>query len=1468
MGLSLKGLGKSLEDVLSAAGHGINPFDNGQGWTNQASQAGPPIAQPAVQAIQNAKFGVLANNPAAQQNLIANSAPSTFNAPAAGLGAAWGYAKSIPAGIVNTAQMAPDVARIAAANVTNNPVAAMNARTALGSDEANNLFTPDVPFLRSTATAVLAPVSQHYANIEANRAQQELQGSPLYDPETEALNIRQNFLQDELARAGINQNDSKATVIRKIGAQGGQLALNTLLQSQMGNNFADALKGTAPDALASKSVTLLDKAKPYVMNATKTGAINAGTNVLGVAQQDNANARDYTKAVVTGFGTGAAQSLGMEAAGQLLHPIVKIANNPNRAVVNRLLAKPMSTDEHNTLKDYIDYKTGGYKAKGAEANLLIKQARSLGQRYGVDLTSGSPREIGQRAYALINMSKRSQGGYVGSGEPSEEAQAYAHTFNIPVSQAAQELEQTKMTGNLEQISQSGKARPAAEIQTAIEKAHNAGSDAEVQKLIKQLPEDMQSSMRSVFPEVKSPASLSPALREQLNPSKPRTLSPTERAGVINSQEGQQTKNKVSIAVPEGNTRGAIARATGIEQERQARFQRANTLGKKLSLHDQQLLAERADPNIKVNPDNPKAFGKAAQALDDAYDYHLAANRAAGGTTLRFGEGKYAPLYLKATPEQMDAMKIPNEERYTAGQFTGFRDTARKYRSYTDAGKVGLEPLNESPLQDMKTYAQSSHGPMENALLEKALSQSNPKDVAGIGEGVNAKGQKFTQAAGRLNFNASPELQKALQNFQAPYSPKSLAGKVAMKAGETANTITKKSLFLGTPFHYMNITKNFEGLSALTGHELVAGKGLATALANAGTKEGYQAIVDHYRQTGTLEQARAMGIILPERSRMDRFINGYALTLADAARKHGIDPSSQTGTDLGQMYNKVLGRMNDRVEGTNPTLAKMWSNASLAPHYMRTQLALVKDSLTKKGTPIGLYTPGGVARGTVAGARALEALAAITTSAIIAGQLPTWGQAANQAGLNPNNPVPNVQLKSKNKSGHGQVMDLPTDPAGLAVGLATDPKHFIQSRVSPVTSFATKVATNTNWNGQPLADMSQPNAWLDRIKNAAENSVVPIGVQNFTNLQGNPNNPSVAQGIAQEFGGRLKTDPNDPGVIAAKKFYDDQAKFRGALNKNEQAMFDTLNPSKKAADGTTIFTTNLLTKPADYKLLQANPGFLAKYQAYQAAQQGHDPLWDLPSKELNAYINVQELKSAHGTATGAGALGGVDKKYVSDTQGSDWYQALSKARNGFFDALSAKGVKLPPSASAVTQPSDAVSKVLDQLGKPGVNSASLIDQNPEAEAYLSQHADEINQNRADIGLPPLPKFPAPANDTIRKQDITYNALPQGTGARSKFLKANPDYFNYYQQKQSYYSTVDGTTNTSASNANSYTSKSYVSRSQARLANPYNFVSDTGGGDTKIGKARVVAKVPTAPKLAAKKGSYKAGRPKVSLRRAVA
>lgn len=296
--------------------------------------------------LKNAKYGVFARNPQGQQQqeLLNNLDAPKFDVTKATIGSIGDTLKSIPAGFVNTLQAPISAERLALANATGNKDAAVNARKAFQSDIENNLFSADAPFLKSTAATVLNPVSNYYQTQEVDRANRLLK--PAYEnmygaygldkdrgtnaAELEAGNIAQGFNQDQLTRAGLNQNDSTAATIRKIGAQGAQLVANSVTQASMGNAALDragfgALNNrlnpgyTPPIAPTSTNLITQNKTlqaiEPYARSNAINGGSNAATTLLGTAQQDNAKFGDYLRSGLEGFGQGAVLSLGTELAG-------------------------------------------------------------------------------------------------------------------------------------------------------------------------------------------------------------------------------------------------------------------------------------------------------------------------------------------------------------------------------------------------------------------------------------------------------------------------------------------------------------------------------------------------------------------------------------------------------------------------------------------------------------------------------------------------------------------------------------------------------------------------------------------------------------------------------------------------------------------------------------------------------------------------------------------------------------------------------------------------------------------------------------------------------------------------------------------------------------------------------------------------------------------------------------------------
>lgn len=914
------------------------------------------------------------------------------------------------------------------------------------------------------------------------------------------------------------------------------------------------------------------------------------------------------------------------------------------------------------------------------------------------------------------------------------------------------------------------------------------------------------------------------------------MSIADRRELIATDPAQQTDHQLQFEIPlNADPRIAIAQATGYADERTALFNDVQRLAKKLDDNDKDLLY-RYDNGEDINAlaqeaHNPAAFLKAANSATNALDYSLAVDRLAGGATLK--QSSYIPHYYNATSEEMDALGIPEDQRIKIGnEYRGYRDDSAKYHSYIEANqKAGLTPLYDNPFEAIQHYGEGGQRAITENLLLNALGRAAPDEVDRIDVRQGIGGDRMSPAAhGELPFAVSDRLNKALNNFRKAGELPGTAGRVVEKGVKIAGSITKKGLFLGSPFHQAHITENVAFASMLGGEPRAFAEGLINEVKSTGgiSKNSYYNLLDHYRQDGTLQYARNMGIELPEHSPLDRFVNSYALSLAKAARRGGIEVGSQEAIDLGKVYNHLLGRENAKVEALSPTMQRLFSYFSLAPNYMRTQLSLVKEALLPKklggagyDRPISLLSPGGAARSAVLGPRVLGGLAAVTAGAIIMHHFPTWQQAVNEFGLNPNNTNPNIPINAKNSKGESQVMNLPTDPLGLAFGFITDPKHFLQSRESPILSAVTKIATNTNWNGTPLVDTNKPGQWPLRIERGLENAATPIGIQNFTNFQHNPNNPNIQQGIAQEFGLRLKTNPNDPQVKANAAYFNllsnisDNLKNSGPYGQYWAQQFASLHPAnttdasgmkyptpyeplsseqKYAAYIDSSSGTPKLSPVfyADQKLNNATPGYpsspLYKLTGTGIATNGQSAPQALVALE---YEHAQDPAAKTDIMNANGGQNGWLAKYEGDVaNNSQNYQAnLTKYFQGLGwtqTAINNYWQHHPSTPDPVATPTfdQKTTDLMNQyyaLSASGdsTSASQFFSQNAgvlgNAFDQLAQHANALRQDKGELALQGYPA----ESDHVQQ---VLNSMPSGSDSASKkaratLISSNPDVSQY-------------------------------------------------------------------------------------------
>lgn len=1141
-------------------------------------QASPAAATPPPKLNLSLNHnGLLPNRNALLPHPIANS-PNALT-PAT-------VAKGVGSGLINTAKAPYDAGRVVVAGISGNPTAQARATQALINSANNSLISP------LARTAELGGQAFAERNIVNN-------------PNTDDLTkYNQLVAADNGNKTGISVFDNPATSARKELSLGAQDVLTpALLAIGAGGNM--------------------------VKSAATNSVVGSGLGGLSTLDEQNPNRNDLIRNTLVGGITGASLPLVFHGAAEAADAGIKAAKATKQfdAAQNQIGSLGENANKPEVIGNFVH-------TTDANGN-LVKIPKNQW-----DFKAGLPKEISQPIPTHYDVGEETQAmhdaGMSDTQISKATARMEAHNAKLDATQptpavSAEQganapkgliLSETKPQADGSKIvirrtkDADGKVQL---VQQKVDKntdqpfvpANNLDADSYanafgISKL--QAQKDLadmangESKVQHLTPE--ELAKLSPEER----------LSPKQKRELIQNDARQQTINQLELRPEEGSAKSAIANATALADERDARLAEAPRLGSKLDDHDKALLY-RYDAGEKIDDlakeaHKPDTFSQAAHSAADALDYSLAAQRAGDAPVLK--QHNYIPHNYEASQDWLDQKKIPEDQRIKIGkEVKGFRDIHAKYGSYAEASAHGLKPLFKNPFEDIADYAKGGSTKTRNNLLQASLAKALPNDIAPI-DTVSLNGQHFKPAAGgNLPFAVSEKLDKQLQGFKQAWSPNSKAGQLAEGAIKLTGRGTKKALFALSFFHQAHIAENVN-LAALLGREPgVIGNGIIDEVKATGglSKGSYYRLMDRARQDGTTEYARRMGLTYQPDSALGRFVDVYANQLAKAAKEGGIPAGSQTAVDLGTIYNRILGRDNSLVEGRNPTIEKFTSYFALAPHYLRSQLRLVADAfLPKKLGGAGydkafkLTSPGGAARSAVIGPRVLGALLAVTASAIVMHKFPSWQDAKREAGLQGNNTNPNIKIRSKNSKGEGQVMNLPTDPIGLALGFVTDPTHFFQSRYSPALSFATKEITNTNWNGQPLSDPNQPNALLTRTKNAALNSVTPIGLQNFTNLQNNKSNPNIQQGAAQEVGFRLKTDPNDPQVQANKQYFnnfkqaqDDLKKNNGQYGQYWSNVFNSLHPAN-----TTDASGNKY--PTPFNPLSSE----AKYAAYSAVDSKGNP----------------------------------------------------------------------------------------------------------------------------------------------------------------------------------------------------------------------------------------------------------------------
>lgn len=194
--------------------------------------------------------------------------------------------------------------------------------------------------------------------------------------------IRQKGYNDLLNEAGIGINDNPSTVFRKSVSDIGGTAANFI---PVGKTAEVVSAGFRPTVRTLTSV------------ANRSGvasATGAGLEVL----RDTSDPAQVAKAAAVGYGVGVALPIAGAAAKQL----PKVTRKIEDVGYSQSAQGRVNIAEQQVLRDFSDSLVGANKAQGRELSDLITKARVVGQKYGVDLTTGPVRDRLDRANGILD----------------------------------------------------------------------------------------------------------------------------------------------------------------------------------------------------------------------------------------------------------------------------------------------------------------------------------------------------------------------------------------------------------------------------------------------------------------------------------------------------------------------------------------------------------------------------------------------------------------------------------------------------------------------------------------------------------------------------------------------------------------------------------------------------------------------------------------------------------------------------------------------------------------------------------------------------------------------------------------------------------------------------------------------------------------------------------------------------------
>lgn len=471
-------------------------------------------------------------------------------------------------------------------------------------------------------------------------------------------------------------------------------------------------------------------------------------------------------------------------------------------------------------------------------------------------------------------------------------------------------------------------------------------------------------------------------------------------------------------------------------------------------------------------------------------------------------------------------------------------------------------------------------------------------------------------------------------------------------------------------------------------------------------------------------------------------------------------------------------------------------------------------------------------------------------------------------------------------------------------------EWMRARLSPLPSTALKVYTNTDFADKPLYD---PNAQAGKKVIQAATTItqemMPIGTQGLAytdvvknHLPGSAkevldantpgSNPVIKSGLSS-VGFTTKTDTTVGKGLQNTQYFTALDEAKSGLNSHEAAALELYSGSKKnPVTGKYEVNPSVYDAKQKASALLANPKVIDKLitlnKTLSDEGQSVDPLWSLPKDKITSYLQYSTMD-----------MGGAQRSAWYNNN-SDWYDALSTARNSFFSSLPASDPNKPKLDITYPQASSQVQSLMNQYNAitDTTQKTQFLEAHPEVVKQWNAQTQYTNDFLKEMGYSAIKGYPEASdklqsfinqyssadktaksglrntNPDMYKNMIAYfdsvNLYTIGKQAGVSALQGQPDYTSKEAKAisslaQDIYKNADGTYSIvpagwmdGLSNDSSYSSSS----SSSSRANPYKYaVSINAGGTPK--------KVSLSSKKVALKGTKAYGggtsKPKVGIKK---